>query len=134
MVNFEYPKTHEQWWESLDENWNNIKHLIGVYFPIKDKPLPGEEMRITAPMAERLRRNVIYEITNNKEKEADLDLRIRLEAWRNTKDRRLLGILEKTWWGIPESIEVRRIPGFYILCDLCSEGPDCLFDEEGENA
>ena len=38
--------------------------------------------------------------------------------------------LQKTWERLPDRGWVRRIPGFGILCDLCSDFPEPANEEE----
>lgn len=32
--------------------------------------------------------------------------------------------LNETWWRLPDKPWIRKIPGFFVLCDLCSEYPE----------
>lgn len=33
-------------------------------------------------------------------------------------------ILNEAWWCAPDDPRIRRIPGWGVLCDLCSEHPE----------
>jgi len=117
----EYPETEEEWWQLLDENWKWIKNIIAEYYPNKrDFPKDGwpvniEPQRSCNAVIKRLREEKpIWESTDH--------FRNYIEVLKIAKDVKLLEILNITWFGIPEQISSRELPGFYVFCDLCSEG------------
>lgn len=39
------------------------------------------------------------------------------------KNPELWHLLQEAWWRAPDEPWIHRIPGWGVLCDLCSEGP-----------
>jgi len=112
-----YPKTKEEWWELVDENWENLRKLISRFHPRKGKKF-NDNFIITAPVPEKIRLQQVKEILKEN---FPVDILQYIEVLRSNRDTKLLRIVENTWWGLPESVEVRDFPGFGVLCDLCSE-------------
>jgi len=117
-MSIEYPKTKEEWWTLVNEHWDDLKNLIETFHPAR-KNTP--EMTITASRAEALRQVLSAEFTRLDD----------YEKMREEQDVKLANVLEETYWGIPESIEVWQYPKFGLLCDLCSES--YVLREENEN-
>jgi len=113
-----YPKTKEEWWKSVDNNWKNIRALIVRFLPREGKEFL-ESFVITAPAAEHIR---LLQVKDILKENLPSDIAYYAEILLSNRDPKLLEILNKTWWGMPESIEIRDISGFGVLCDLCSEG------------
>lgn len=42
-------------------------------------------------------------------------------ALKDRNKRVMLRILNDAWWNVPSKPEIHQIPGWSVLCDLCSE-------------
>ena len=116
------------WWKELETNWDDIVYLVHQFHPYYQRkhslrPIQGldfEELKypITAPAAE-----TACEVVRNKIRSEALNDPVEaMKEARIVKDGDTIwSILNQTWFGLPESTEVRYLPGFHILCDLCSE-------------
>lgn len=99
-----YPKTKEDWWKIANENDNNIYEMMCMV--VGKRGMDGKSGFTS---------NHIVEYREAKEK---------------TDVRRMIEILNNVWWLMPESV-CRGLPGWFSLCDLCSEGPS-IFEEYWE--
>ena len=118
-----YPKTKDEWWEQLNENWGDVLKMIMSYYPLKKTyrgPNSSDHGILSAPQAAC---NTIINDIQHKEPIWDSDeaFSLHVEALREAKDSKLDSIMQKTWFGIPESGSSRELPGFHVFCDLCSE-------------
>jgi hypothetical protein len=73
-------------------------------------------MKITASAAEKMRQQLIGEIEPSANPVEEFNIAVKNENWNE-----VVNILNKTWFGIPESRDAHNIPSFHVLCDLCSE-------------
>jgi hypothetical protein len=78
----DYPKTYDEWWKSLNDNWQDISNIISR-FAVKT--------------------------------------RMQAEEFKTNKDVHLVGILNTAWFNAPDSPRIHGIPGWGVLCDLCSQ-------------
>ena len=110
-----YPKTAEQWWWYFDTSKAVLRALVRNFHPWK--PI-AREMPITATGAEmacdHIRREIANDFTGN-----PLDIFDKADTERDGAA--LVTLLNETWFGLPESMDCHSLPGFGILCDLCSE-------------
>lgn len=122
-----YPATRDEWWESVDNNWQDIESIIMAYYPNQsDFPMDGyEEMgKINRPLqAPQLACNAVIKELR---KEAPIwqdksNFKSYINVLKENKDADLTRILSATWFGMPETGGVRMLPGFHVFCDLCSE-------------
>ena len=111
----EAPTTKEEYWELVDNNWEDLSSIISVYHPSYNKK---HKMPITAAFAENFREQVEEEI---KSQDVNLSALERAELAKKDRHENIVAILNETWWGIPESTSCWSIKGFGLLCDLCSE-------------
>ncbi len=110
----------EEYLQLFDKNFDNIQALVYKYHPYFRNV---HEHTISAPGAEFACEQVRKQI-QKENNPPNLELRDPLYLNR---------VFNDTWFGMPESMEVRYEPGFGVLCDLCSEFPDDIevdFDEE----
>lgn len=123
------PTTPEAWWQLLQHQYQELRSLIVRYHP----PVPvneGRPPKISAPRAEALceqYRKDIKQAAGAADPVATFD---RAVTERDAKV--VLKILGETWIGVPEDRDlVNSLPGFFALCDLCSE---CylVLDDPGE--
>lgn len=101
------------WWNLLENNWDQIIKLIEDYYP-NPKRLDLDGLTITAPLAEsacKTIRTSIQPISNIKEF---------TNLYRMHRDTdKMLSLLNNTWFAMPENYNIRKLPGFMILCELC---------------
>jgi len=129
MTYSNYPKTKEEWWEFVNENWENILKIVLDYYPAQsDFPKDGwylssevsSEDFLTAP--QKACNGVIKDIQEKEpiwqNKESFKNYVIKLKEDRDVE---LSNIFSSTWFGMPECESIRRVPGFNVFCDLCSE-------------
>ena len=120
----------EEWFQLLNDNFDNIKGLVETYHPYyldrhlqtisgnpeygteKSEQLTYLENHITAPRAEIARQQVLKTIKIEKPDLYSQDIEY------------LIRILNGTYFGIPESLSAHALPGFGVLCDLCSDFPN----------
>ena len=119
----DYAETMEEWWKMVDEKWNDLINIIHTYYPNKENLFHENEMEITARDAESARRFCVEKIVQEEgSKITDIvDYAERLKNLCMAEE--LWTVFNHTWFGIPESISCREIPGFGRLCDLCSDFP-----------
>lgn len=126
-----------EWVEIFNKNKENLRKLVQTFHPSAEKvvEVAGEEVvvdpkppegsfPITAHSAELACAGIRQEIAANKS--GDPVARFDAAAKDMATDV-LVGILNETWFGMPESTSVRALLGFHALCDLC-EGID---EDEG---
>lgn len=112
--------TTEEYLELYDNNFEKVQDLVYKYHPYYRNQ---HFHKITAQGAEYACEQVREEI---RKENNPPNLFQRDPVYLNR-------IFNQTWFGMPESMESRREPGFGVLCDLCSEFPDDIevnFDEE----
>jgi hypothetical protein len=123
-----YPTTKEEWWQSLEDNWDKILPMILDYYPNQDDfPEKGWPVEIAAQAACN---DIIKELREKHPiwKSKDF-LKAHVTHLKDTRDSALDSILQSTWFGMPENPRVRELPGFFKFCDLCSEA-HVLYREE----
>ncbi len=115
-----YPKTKDEWWQSLEDNWDKVLRIILDFYPNQDDfPAKGWPVRIAAQAACN---NVIKELREKHPMWKSKDfLKAHVTYLRDTKDPALESILQSSWFGMPENPWVREVPGFFQFCNLCSE-------------
>ena len=115
------PKTVSEWWELLEEK---LRDLVAEFHPGYRQQ---HDMAITAPAAEQVCDRFRQEIAEMTEGDPVSDF----DRMKEAKDGLgLVRLLNQTWFGMPESTEVRSFLAFGALCDLCSES--WVFNEEEE--
>lgn len=100
--------TNEQWLIEFNKHKNVLMDLIKVYHPYNVQP---HNVEIIAPETEIARKIVCSHISRE-----NYPLNIE-EAIRNKDTLHLRKVLCDTWFGMPESIEIRN-EAFFILCNL----------------
>ncbi len=121
-------ESQEDWWNALNDNWYHLVHLVDNWHPTTKAEYKQQiGFAITAEMAEKACNADRIEIA--KKEEGLESPGVRFYKAREAKDPQALGqLLSATWFGIPESISAHSLPGFGVLCDLCSE--NWVFHEE----
>jgi hypothetical protein len=121
----DYPKTADEWWMTLDYYKGALRNLIATYHPVYGRWAPPA--RITAHAAEMM----CDTIGENVESHTEEDPLLVFDEMVENRNRKVAHLLSETWFGLPESTEIRQEPGFFTLCDLCSEAY-VLYDEDEE--
>ena len=99
-----YPKTKEQWWENVDDCWIHLIKILERYIGMQDM----EDVRGNLTTEPRY-----IEI-------------LRMKKERNPE---LVRYFNGAWWNAPGSPSIHQIPGWGVLCDLCSE-EHVLYEEK----
>jgi hypothetical protein len=130
----------QDWIATFKDHKNNLRNLVVRFHPSsKSQVLVADssvevpsstletDFKITAASAEEACEVVRQKILSTKPHNPVL---IFDTAANDPIDTALLiRLLNETWFGLPESASVRKLPGFYALCDLC-EGIDTEEDTE----
>ena len=101
-----YPKTRDEWWQSLSEHWPNLLSILHRYIGMDD--LESIDGKLTVEPRS-----------------------VEIETMKLNKNPDLIRYLNAAWWNAPDKPWIHNIPGWGILCDLCSE-EYLLHDEEYE--
>lgn len=120
----DYPKTKDEWWDFVERYWKQLENIVMQYYPNQSTfpengwPLPEGALQASQQVCntaiKSLRKeNPIWKTFGSFNKY--------LLNLKRTKDPKLAEIFESSWFGMPECIGSRNIPGFDIFCDLCSE-------------
>lgn len=115
-----YPKTKDEWWKFVDDNWDDLERIVLTYYPNQqDFPEEGWPVNNT-PQA--ICNQIIQELRDKKPIWKSKDFfKSYINHLRKTRDNNLDGIFQDSWFGMPEDPGVREISGFHVFCDLCSE-------------
>lgn len=124
--------TSNDYFQLIDDNKDKLIRLIEKFHPATrtiDNGLVPESLNypITAKLAEiacQKEREII------KEKGTINPITYFINAIDSKDIERIVNILNETWFGMPESSAIHNEPGFYVLCDLCSDFPDDIEFEE----
>jgi hypothetical protein len=110
------------WWHELETHKDEMIRLIEKFHPAKNviKVVKEDEPNyiITAKKAEELCESIRQDIQAEYKGHPVIDF---LSAFNSRDGETIHSILNQTWFGMPESIQIRYEPGFNTLCDLCSE-------------
>lgn len=104
-----YPTNEDEWWYLFNLNRDKLRCLVARYHPSDgvSKPMP-----ITAPTAEAtcatIRKEIAAERTGDVLGQFDLFVEQRMGP-------QLARILNEAWFGLPESMSSREVPGFGAL-------------------
>jgi len=113
-------ETADNWWNVLAINRQDIESLVARFHPGQPDYRTGDpDLPVTASAAEAARRLVAEEIAREHGSGNPVELFNRAVEERDHQT--LVTILNRTWFGIPESDACWSLPGFGGLCDLCSE-------------
>ena len=91
-----YPKTKEEWWKLVDDSWPQLLGLMNRWIGMTDnEDIDGN----------------ITECQRSEE----------IAKMKQDRDPRLVSYLNGAWGNAPDVPGLSEIPGWGILCDLCSE-------------
>lgn len=121
----DYPTDGPSWWKSLEDNLADIKSIVMNFYPIGRKSSP--DVGISAKGAE-----AACEVVRGEIAAKGLDPATEFQEAYAAKDGpRMVSLLNAAWFGMPESMSSRDVPGFHVLCNLCSEC-HCVVPEDHE--
>lgn len=105
-----------EWFLSIEGN-DDLLWLIKTYHPSRKNK---SNLKITAPNAELACERIRSKI-KNETKEDVVDLFRR--ALKEEDEQAVLRIFNDAWFGVPESTDCWKIPGFKELVELIEEAP-----------
>lgn len=119
----DYPKTKDEWWEFVGKYWDQLKSIVLQFYPNQsDFPKDGWPLGRNLHAPQQICNAVIKRFRKEKPVWQDKgSFEEYILNLKETKNAELARIFETAWFGIPESPDSRRIPGFYVFCNLCSE-------------
>lgn len=120
-----YPETKEEWWAWCNYHKENLRWLVANYHPVYlSEGFSHEGLPITTPGAEAIC-DIVREAVKEETVNDPLDC---FDQFLEQRSGGMVTLLNQVWFGVPESRDAHSLPGFGILCDLCSESY-CLEDE-----
>ena len=112
----------KQWIENVTLIQGELKNLIAEFHPASNlfcRNTTRKKYPITAPEAEVVCQHIRDKIQNQ-----DQNPLILFEEASKEKDiENLFRILNAVWFGAPESVETRKVPGFMQMCNLLDDPP-----------
>lgn len=117
----DYPTNAEEFWLLCGYHSKALRLLTSQFHP-SSKQYGKIKLPITAQCAEAACEDA-RKIIKGGIKQNPVDM---FDVYLETKDIRMPTLLNEVWFGIPESMDAHSLLGFRVLCDLCSEGFDCL--------
>ncbi len=121
-----YPRTADEWWRLFDYHTANLRNLVAEFHPAYARW--ARRMPITAADAEAACEKFREEI----ERETADDPLECFDQFALQRSPGVVALLNQTWFGVPESADAHSLPGFGVLCDLCSESYRVEGDEDQE--
>lgn len=109
------PTTKEEWWQLLDYYKDQLRWLVVEFHPLYRRA--RTDMKITAPNAEAACEQIRQEVA----KQIVDDPLGCFDQFCEQRSDGVVYILNQVWFGVPESTDCWQLPGFGVLCDLCSE-------------
>ena len=91
-----YPKTAEEWWKLVDENWADLIGLMNMYIGMTDQ--------------EDINGNLTPGIQRSQE----------IAKMKTDKNPMLSRYLFGAWHNAPDNLSIHKIKGWSLLCDLLS--------------
>jgi hypothetical protein len=125
-VRNDYPKCKDSWWSLFDANRDDLRAMVSAFHPNNQLVVWDDEFPITAKAAE-----AACEVVRRKIRKEDTeDPLAKFERLSLERSPEMDEFLSAVWFGIPESVQSRSVPGFFRLCDLC-ETAEFLHEDEG---
>ena len=92
-----YPKSSDEWWKLVDDNWSDLIGLMNMYLGMTDQEDINGKL---TPLKQRSQE--IAEMKQNRDP---------------TLARYLFGV----WHNAPDNSSIHELKGWSLLCDLLSE-------------
>ena len=96
----EYPETKDEWWQFVEENWTELLSILHKFLPVYNRERISREGKV-----EEINHTMVEEI----------------KVLKNNKDSHLARYFSAAWMAAPDRPGIRNIPGWFVMCDLCSE-------------
>ncbi len=113
------------WWQEVEDNWPDLVGCIERFHPVNRNEEDLMEFPISAEMPEKFSKVIRKQIADEQTEGLRFKKRNVVQEAEVAKGNRdgatLHTIFNQTWFGAPESRDVFSVPGFGLLCDLCSE-------------
>lgn len=106
-----YPKTKKEWWKLVDDHWEDLLSIMDQFLPL-NAPATDPPGKTTGKI---LTHNALNDI---------------FQAKKNRDGYKLLRYLNGAWGMAPDKPWIHQIPGWGVLCALCSES-HCIEEENG---
>lgn len=108
-----------EWLEQCRKHKEVLREIVGNYYPYRELP-DTSGLEITAPTAQSackaICKQIIEENTDILEPHIQFDA-----ALLDGNVEKLHGLMQSTWFGVPESTSCWRIPGFKEMVDLLDD-------------
>ena len=96
-----YPKTAEEWWQSVNDHWENLLDILSRFLPMNGMEIIDEESCKVKLTDRPMYRHIL-----------------KLKEERNSH---LARYFNAAWGAAPDNPSIHQIPSWDALCDLCSE-------------
>lgn len=96
MKTYTTPNNSQEYWQIVDDNWNDIKHILNLYLPTFQ--------------AQWIDKTTL-----------SISLGEYIEELKNAQNPRLVRVFNAAWFAAPDDIGIWSHKSWGILCDLCSE-------------
>lgn len=121
------PNTADEWWALCAARRDDLRKIVEHYHPRTRTPADTSGHTITSPAAER-----VCELVRGRVAEQPGDPLVLFDvALGERAADTMVALLNQSWFGLPESMESRSVPGFFVLCTLCEEA-ELVLPEEGD--
>ena len=114
--------TTTEWLAKANEHSDSLRSLISNYHP-RLPNRPRHALKITAPGPEAVRQEIVKQMLLDGECQSDPVKRFDV-ALATGYVGELLSILDRAWFGVPESTSCWNIRGFSTAVDLLDDPPD----------
>lgn len=94
----------EEWWQALNDNWDRLLGILYRFIPMSQYLDYKQEITMI-PMGQTI------------------------ESLKQNRDPQIVRYLNAAWMSAPDNISIHSIPGWGLLCDLCSE-EWCLYENQ----
>lgn len=95
--------TSQDWWNAVNAHWPKLRDILYRFLPMNGFETK-DGLILTYPLGKYV------------------------EELKEKRDTKLEGYFQSAWAAAPDKDWIREIPGWFLLCDLCSENY-VLFEE-----
>lgn len=95
--------TQQDWWNLVERNWEDLSSILWRFLPMDEREIIDEETNtvVLSPDLKTMAQHV--------------------DRLQREKNSHLARYFFAAWDSAPDSPEIHVIPGWAVLCDLCSE-------------
>ena len=123
--------TSQEWLEIATDNAPQLRKLLEEYHPISQGMITRADlpyMPITAPAAEQVCREIREQIKSTHPTLNPVEAFNAALAEGNVPV--IITLLNQAWFGVPESTDCWKIPGFSAAVGLMDDTPDDLIEDD----